>query len=96
MFDLCQNYYASAYPLNKQFTQNEMLGWINFYKGTGMTGWRTPDKNFQSSIDWATAGYFNWPHGALTPKGDRPNCSPTCSLPYAGGDFRVNWSGENF
>jgi hypothetical protein len=96
MFDLCQNYYASAYPLNKQFTQNEMLGWINFYKGTGMTGWRTPDKNFQSSIDWATAGYFNWPHGALTPKGDRPNCSPTCSLPYAGGDFRVNWSGENY
>jgi len=96
MFDLCSDYYSTAYPLNNQFTQTEMLKWINLYKGTGFTGWSTPSDNFTSSCDWATAGYFNWPHGALTPSGDRPNCSPTCSLPYAGAPFTVNWDGENF
>lgn len=96
MFDLCQGYYASAYPLNKQFTQNEMLRWIDIYKGTGITGLATPAPNFQSSVDWALAGFFNWPHGALTPQGDRSNCSSPCALPYTDGEFDVNWSGETF
>jgi hypothetical protein len=96
MFDLCQGYYAQAYPLNKQFTQNEMLRWINHYKGTGWHGFNTPAKNFKASIDWASAGFFNWPHGALTPEADRDNCSPKCTEAYKGKNFTVNWDGENF
>jgi hypothetical protein len=96
MFDLCNTYYATAYPLNNQFTQNEMLKWIDWYKGKGWTGLQTPRPNFQSSNDWALAGFNIWPHGALTPSGDRPDCSPTCSLPYQGGAFTVNWDGEKF
>jgi hypothetical protein len=88
MFDLCQGYYASAFPLNKQFTETEMFKWIRLYKGSSA--------NYQSSADWAQAGFYNWPHGALTPAGDRPNCSPTCPLPYMWGDFDVNWDGETF
>jgi hypothetical protein len=95
MFDLCQRYYASAYPLNNQFTLNEMVRWIDLWKGTGIFGLSTPSANFKSSVDWAVAGFFNWPH-APTPQGDRSNCSPTCLLPYIGGNFDVNWSGETF
>ena len=95
MFDLCQRHYAVAYPLNKQFTETEMLKWINLYKGK-VIGLFPQSANFKSSVDWALAGFYNWPSGALTPPGDRPNCSPTCPLPYTGPDFDVNWSGENF
>jgi|HubBroStandDraft_5_1064220.scaffolds.fasta_scaffold27618_3 hypothetical protein len=93
MFDLCQKHYATAYPLNNQFTQNEMMKWIDLHK----THWFSPDDaNIKTAKDWAAAGFFNWPHGALTPAGDRPNCAPSCPTPYSGGTFDVNWSGETF
>jgi hypothetical protein len=93
-FDLCQRYYAVAFPLNRQFTETEMFKWIDLYKGKGI--FFGPSANFKSSVDWAMAGFYNWPSGAATPPGDRPNCSPTCPKPYVGGAFDVNWSGENF
>ncbi|ODA35066.1 hypothetical protein A8L45_05145 [Veronia pacifica] len=72
------------------FTQKEMEGWINFYKGTGSLGWSTPSKNFVPSKEWAIAGYKGWP-GVASPKGDRPNCKPTCTLKYSKPDFQVAW-----
>ena len=34
-----------------------------------------------ASIDWALAGYADWPSTG-TPPSDRPTCSPTCPTPY--------------
>lgn len=92
MCQLCNAHFTSVGNSSgaNRFTENRMLYWINFYKGTGPLGISTPSGNFGPSKDWAVAGYRGWP-GAGAPAGDRNNCAPTCPTAYSGGAFNVNW-----
>lgn len=92
MCRLCHDHYAAVGSRSgtNRFTHARMQSWINFYKGTRLTGLRTPARNFIPSTQWATAGYQGWP-SASTPAGDRPNCGPRCTKPYPGIPFRVAW-----
>lgn len=91
MCKLCSDHFTSIGSKDAaDFTEAEMLSWINKYKGTGFTGLSTPSANFVESQKWASAGYHDWPT-ATEPAGDRSGCSPTCPTPYGGAAFRVNW-----
>ncbi len=92
MMKLCNAHYShTRRPSDAaDFTEAEMLDWINKYKGTGFTGLATPSANFVPSQQWAVAGYRGWP-AAAAPSGDRSNCHPSCPTSYRGGAFRVHW-----
>ena len=92
MMKLCHDHYSrTRRPSDAaDFTQAEMLDWIDIYKGTGFTGLGTPSANFVPSQEWAVAGYRGWP-AAAAPSGDRSNCHPSCPTGYRGGTFRVHW-----
>ncbi|VVB95208.1 Uncharacterised protein [uncultured archaeon] len=94
MCKLCYDHFISSGSLLEalKFTESEMLGWVNFYKGWSIFTIFTqlgPSSNFEASKSWASAGYRGWP-GAAAPAGDRSNCLPRCPRPYTG-TFLVHW-----
>jgi Domain of unknown function (DUF4157) len=93
MCKLCRDHFAAqGNPSGvSRFTQSSMEYWINFYKGTGFTGFSTPSGNFGPSRAWAIAGYNGWPTGGTPPAGDRNTCAPNCPTPYNGSAFSVRW-----
>lgn len=98
MCKLCHDHYSATSNADgvARFTQSEMESWIDFYKGTGWTGWETPSANYGPSRDWAIAGYNGWPSGGTPPAGDRNNCTPPCPTAYSGGAFTVHWYPDVF
>jgi hypothetical protein len=92
MFRLCNSHFSSTGKASSagDFTESEMLKWINRYKGTGFLGIGTPSGNFKISSEWSSAGFHGWP-SASPPKGDRNNCKPTCAKAYSGRPFSVHW-----
>jgi hypothetical protein len=92
MCHLCHAHFTAAGRASDaaRFTQAKMAYWIDFYKGTGMTGRAAPSTNFGPSRDWAITGYGGWP-GSSAPAGDRAGCAPACATPYTGAAFTVHW-----
>ncbi len=78
---------------NLQVTGNALI-WA--YKGN-IPGLRPAAGNYVPSQGWFDAGYLGWPGGGvLAPAADRPDCSPTCPVPYAGAPFTLYWGTVGF
>jgi hypothetical protein len=91
MCKLCNNHFTAIGSSDaNDFTESEMLKWVDKYKGTGFSGLSTPSANFAASQIWSRAGYAGW-SAASTPAGDRSNCLPTCPTAYTGSSFTVHW-----
>ena len=86
MCKLCEDHFrALGSPRTDDFSREEMLGWINLYKGLGLPVTVLPfgrATNLEASQAWATAGYDGWP-AAPSPPGDRDNCLPVCATPHS-------------
>ncbi|MBB4804824.1 hypothetical protein HNP38_000096 [Chryseobacterium defluvii] len=51
--------------------------------------YKSSSANYTKSSEWANVGYDGWTPGSNTPTGDRNNCTPTCSVPFAGPTFHT-------
>ncbi len=71
-------------PDAADFTQEEMEGWIRFYKDFPFAS-----SNTRAAIAWAAIGYNARPMN-VTPPGDRSTCDPCCPRPFVG-SFHVHW-----
>ena len=88
MFKLCSDEDPNTFFA---FSESNMKALIDIYKGSGISGVRTPSKNFKSSMKWAIAGYHGWPSGVSSPSGDWNHCVPMCPLSYSGPSFKIHW-----